>query len=138
MNKVLFQYKAETTTATLLRHHRIARWIIYPCGFFSLLMCSSTAHGVVTRFDCITTALLIVSVCAVALLIIPACFSLPWIRDIEVELTKRGAAIPGGQEINRRIVTTTGKMMLWAIAIVAGPVVIRKLIHLLAQQHGGG
>jgi hypothetical protein len=138
MNKALFQYKAETTTATLLRHHRIARWIIYPCGFFSLLMLSSIAHGVLTRFDSILIALSTASVCAVALLIIPACFSLPWIRDIEVELKKRGAAIPGGLDIDRRTVTTTGKMMLWAIAIAAGPVLIQKLMHLIAQQHGGG
>ena len=138
MNKVPFQYQAQTTTATLLRHHRRARWIIYPCGFFALLMLSSLAEGVLTRFDPITLTLSIVSVCAVGLLIIPACFCLPWIRDIEAELTKRGAAIPGGQYINRRLVTTTGKMMLWAIAIVAGPVVIRNLIHLAAQQAGGG
>jgi hypothetical protein len=138
MNKLPFQYKAETTTATLACHHRIARWIICPCGFFSLLMLSSTAEGLLIGVDPIMIALMIVSVCAVALLIIPACFSLPWIRDIEVELKKRGAAIPGGQDIDRRIVTTTGKMMLWAIAIVAGPVVIRKLMHLIAQQHGGG
>ena len=134
MNKVIFQYKPETTAAILLRHHRIARWIIYPCGFFSLLMLSSVAHGVLFRFDTITTLLLIVSVCAVTLLVIPACFSVPWIWDIEVELIKRGEAIPGGQDINRRIATTAGKMMLWAFAISAGPVVIREFLHLIGQQ----
>jgi hypothetical protein len=138
MNRVLFQYKADTMTATLLRHHRIARWIMYACGFFSLLMLSSIAQGLLTRFDSITIALATVSVCFVVLLVIPACFSLPWIRDIEVELTKRGAAIPGGRDSNRRIVATTGKMMFWAVTIVAGSVLIRKLMDLIARHAGGG
>jgi hypothetical protein len=133
MNNVVFQYKAETTVATLLRHHRIARWIIYPCGFFSLFMFSSLAQGMLTGFDPITIALSIVSVCALAILVIPALLCLPWIRDIEVELAKRGTAVPGGQDIDKRIVRTTGKVVLWVIVIVAAPPLIRRVLHLIAR-----
>jgi hypothetical protein len=133
MNKVLFQYKAETTTSTLLRHHRLARWIIYPCGFFAVLMCSSTAEGLLIGFNPVALTLLIISLGATALLFIPASFSIPWIRDIEVELTKRSALIPGGRDINGRIVEIAGKMMLWAIAIVIGPIVVQQFMRLIPR-----
>lgn len=45
---------------------------------------------------------------------------------------KRSIPIPGGVEIEKRIVRTTGKLMLWAIGIVMAPVLIRKLVERIA------
>ncbi len=134
MKIVLFRYRDETPDERILRHHRIARWIIYPCGFFSLAMFSSIAQGLVFEFDTITMGIMVVSLCGVALLIVPALFCIPWIRDAEAVLVKRSIPIPGGVEIEKRIARTTGKLILWAIGIVMAPVLVRKLIAMLTQH----
>ena len=134
MNIFLFRYRDETPDERILRHHRIARWIIYPCGFFSLTMFSSIAQGLVFEFDTVTIAIMIVSLCGAFLLIVPALFCIPWIRDAEAELVKRTIPIPGGVEIEKRISRTAGILMLWAIGIVMASVLVRKLIAMIAQH----
>ncbi len=126
---VLFQYTAETCEAKLFRHHRIARWIIYSCGFFSLTMMSSGLQGLIVGFDTFTLIIMVVSVCAVAILIIPSLFSMPWIREIEAELIQRSIPIPGGVKIEERIKKTTLKVMFLAFCIVIVPPLIRKLME---------
>ena len=88
MSIVLFQYKPDTPVAKLLRHHRIARWIVYPCGFCSLLMLTSLAEGIGLGFSTITFVLLSIGGGGSLLLIVPALFCLPWISEIEEELTE--------------------------------------------------
>lgn len=138
MNMVLFQYRKDTPVETILSHHRVARWIIYPCGFSCLTVLSSLARGLVFRFDTVTIGILIVSLCGAALLVIPALLCIPWLRDAEAELSRRSIPIPGGVGIEKRIVRTTGKMMLWAIAIVVAAMLVSELVERIAQHGTGG
>lgn len=128
-DRTLYQYKPETDLSILLRHHRIARRIIYPWLFFSILMCSSLAQGLLIGFDRVTIVVCLVSTAVALLLAIPAVLCLPWMSDIEAEMAKRDVPVPGGQDIDRKIPKTVGKMMLWVILIVVGPGLLRKLMY---------
>ena len=128
-DRPLYQYKPETDLSLLLRHHRIARRIIYPWLFFSILMCSSLAQGLLIGFDMATIVVCLVSTAVALLLAIPAVLCLPWMSDIEAEMAKRDVPVPGGQDIDQKIPKTVGKMMLWAILIVVGPGLLRKVMY---------
>lgn len=60
MNVVLFQFRDDMPDDRILRHCRVARWMIYACGFFCLTMFSSIAQGLVFEFDTVTIGIMLV------------------------------------------------------------------------------
>ena len=130
-NIVIFRYEPDASVETLLRHHRIARGIIYPCMFFGVLWASAMAEFMlVGEFfgpSAITGTIALVSLLITAVLVIPAAFASLWIIDIEKALVERGAPIPGGIPIRERGDRMVKQGLFWFGVLFIGMIVIALL-----------
>ena len=113
----IFQYPPGTPLEKLLRHHKIARSIIYPCGYALMLVFSTAAECVVFGLKALPFYLMIGSLCLWGVLVIPALLSLPWMSDIEKELEKKKIPIPGGS-LEKRVPRFTLQLMIWFVFII--------------------
>ena len=130
MNFLLWRYTAATPTPVLLRHHRIARRIVYPCIF----ACAGTASSLV-QIVLIGTgnggAVVCLLFTAVALvLIVPAIFAIPILHEVEQAPTARREALPG-RPINLRVRAWALGMTFWFVVAVAAPFLVRAIIAAL-------
>ena len=128
MNITIFEYKPCVSIATLIRHHRIARWIIYPGFGASVVMFSSMAQFMIFGFGWATVVIMLTSLIVSAILIVPAICCIPWIGDIEKALTARGAPIPGGVAIDQKVGRWALLSMMWIAIATIVPALIRMVL----------
>lgn len=124
LNPTLWQYTEETPPATLLRHHRIARYIVYPCMFSSVAMVSSLAQGLAFGFSTVNLWMLVAFAVVALVLTIPTIFAVFWLFEIEANLTKRSLPPPTRRMINQRAPVWALWMMFWSALAVLLPILV--------------
>ncbi|MHC4648150.1 MAG: hypothetical protein ACYTBJ_22035 [Planctomycetota bacterium] len=129
INIVLFQYSSDTPTEKILRHHFIARWIIYPWGFSGITTLSVGAEVLLFGANPISMAIVIAWAIVSLTLMIPAVFCFLWLSEIEGVLKGRGIPIPGGKTIDERCKDWAIMVMLWSACIIFGPWLVKSIVN---------
>jgi len=124
LNPTFWQYTDETPPATLMRHHRIARYIVYPFMFASVTVVSSMAQAIAFGFSTVTIWMLVALVLVAGVLIIPAIFAMFWLAEIEANLATRSLPAPTGRALNQRVPIWALWMMLWCALAVLLPILV--------------
>lgn len=125
---IIWQYGPRTSTEVLYRHHRIVRWIAGSCFFLCVAGISATAEMLISGPSSVTMFVCGVGTVLGGILMIPTLCIIPWMKDIEVELKKRGLQVPGGVSLDHRISSAALKMMFWFAVAVAGPIILGRLL----------
>ena len=127
LNSVIFQYKPDVSVETLLRHHRVPRWLVVLCSEACIIFFASIAQGLVFGSDIISMTIMLTALGVAVLLIIPAILCFPWMNDIEKELAARRIAVPGGRRMEARIRAWAFHLMGWTAVIVIAALGMRWL-----------
>jgi hypothetical protein len=118
---VLWSYPEQTSVETLLRHKRWAKRIVYAATGASVLMFTSMVEFMLSSEGLLRTiimAILLFSLAATFLLIIPMIRTLLLTKDIENALRQRGVESPFSESLGRRVGVSAMKMCFWAIILV--------------------
>lgn len=125
LNPILLQYSRQTPPATLLRHHRIARYIIYLLVFSSVTGISALALGLAFGFSTIDLCILVAFSILTLLLMIPGIFCIFWLSEIEANLTERSISLPASRTTHQRVHDWAMRMVFWGALAVLLPVLVR-------------
>ena len=118
---VLWSYPEHTSVETLLRHKRWATRIVYAATGASVLYLTSSVEFMLSREGVLRTiimAVLIFSLAASFLLMIPMILTLFLAKDIENALRQRGVDSPFSESLGQRVGVAAMKICFWAIMLM--------------------
>jgi hypothetical protein len=130
-NIILWKYSDSTPTAKLLRHHRLARSVVYFEAVLAVLTVSSFAEVIILKgCSTITMVILVASSILGILLLLPATAAVFWAHEIERTLRQRGTPVPEQHSVEHRIGIAAMKMVFWVVVLVVA-------FHLLPRPPSG-